>query len=78
MVLLLAALHFVVKLENNELMEQTAEQLESIPGLAKVNAAYEQLTNPEKANASHGGYGGYGGYDPFRGQQQSQPSDAQR
>ena len=32
---------FVVILEDNALMEQTAAQLENIPGIAKVNAAYE-------------------------------------
>ena len=32
---------YVVVLEDNELMEQTAAQLEAIPGIAKVNAAYE-------------------------------------
>ena len=32
---------FVVVLEDNALMEQTAAQLEAIPGIAKVNAAYE-------------------------------------
>ncbi|MBQ8880948.1 MAG: permease-like cell division protein FtsX [Oscillospiraceae bacterium] len=32
---------FVVTLEDNTLMEQTAAQLEAIPGIAKVNAAYE-------------------------------------
>jgi len=32
---------FVVTLEDNTLMEQTATQLEAIPGIAKVNAAYE-------------------------------------
>ena len=45
--------------------------------MQEVNAAYEQIKNPEKATASHGGqntYGGYGygpfggyGYDPFGG-----------
>ena len=32
---------FIVTLEDNTLMEQTATQLEAIPGIAKVNAAYE-------------------------------------
>ena len=32
---------FVVTLEDNTLMEETAAQLENIPGIAKVNAAYE-------------------------------------
>ena len=39
--------------------------------MQEVNAAYEQIKNPEKANPSgsnYGGYsGGYGGYDPFGG-----------
>ena len=37
--------------------------------MQEVNAAYEQIKNPEKASASQGsqqGYGGYG-YDPFGG-----------
>ncbi len=32
---------FIVTLEDNSLMQQTAEQLEDIPGVAKTNAAYE-------------------------------------
>ena len=32
---------FVVTLEDNSLMEQTCAQLEGIPGVAKINAAYE-------------------------------------
>jgi len=32
---------FVVILEDNSLMEQTAAQIEAIPGIAKVNAAFE-------------------------------------
>ena len=47
--------------------------------MQQVNAAYEQIKNPEKASgnthtgSSYGGYGGYG-YDPFGGawQRQSQ------
>lgn len=40
--------------------------------MQQVNAAYEQIKNPEKATqnqGSSGGYGGYGGYgyDPFGG-----------
>ena len=51
--------------------------------MQQVNAAYEQIKNPEKAqpNPGHqGGYGGYG-YDPFGGawqrsyQQSAQPGD---
>ena len=36
--------------------------------MQQINAAYEQIKNPEKAapNAGQGGYGGYG-YDPFGG-----------
>ena len=41
--------------------------------MQRVNAAYEQITNPEKANPA------YGGYDPFRGQRQNaDQSDAER
>ncbi len=32
---------FIVSLEDNSLMQQTAQQLEDIPGVAKTNAAYE-------------------------------------
>jgi len=39
--------------------------------MQQINAAYEQIKNPEKAapNAGQGGYGSYGGYgyDPFGG-----------
>ena len=36
--------------------------------MQEVNAAYEQIKEPEKASQS--GYGGYG-YDPFGGNRQS-------
>lgn len=45
--------------------EEAARQMQ------RVNAAYEQITNPEKSNPQ------YGGYDPFRGQT-GQQSDSQR
>ena len=37
--------------------------------MQQVNAAYEQIKNPEKARPNPGSQGGYGayGYDPFRG-----------
>ena len=37
--------------------------------MQQVNAAYEQIKNPEKAQPG-AGYGGYGSYDPFGGYQQ--------
>lgn len=37
--------------------------------MQEVNAAYEQIKNPQKQQPN---YGGYGGYDPFGGHQQSQ------
>ena len=51
--------------------------------MQQVNAAYEQIKNPEKAQpnpGSQGGYGGYG-YDPFGGawqqyQRQQQAGDS--
>jgi molecular chaperone DnaJ len=47
--------------------EEAARQMQ------RVNAAYEQITNPEKVNPSGGGY------DPFRGYRQStQQSDTDR
>ena len=51
--------------------------------MQQINAAYEQIKNPEKAQpqggygqqgygyGSYGGYSSYGGYDPFGGYQQS-------
>ena len=49
--------------------------------MQQINAAYEQIKNPEKAQpqsgygqqgyGSYGGYSNYGGYDPFGGYQQS-------
>ena len=47
--------------------EYAAQQMQ------KINAAYEQIKNPEKSYGASGGYGGYGyGYDPFgSGWQQS-------
>ena len=36
--------------------------------MQEVNAAYEQIKNPEKASQTgYGTYGSYGGYDPFGG-----------
>ncbi len=53
--------------------------------MQKINAAYEQIKNPEKASSSTGGYGaqGYGGYGygPFGGawsQQQYEGADFDR
>ena len=46
--------------------------------MQKINAAYEQIKNPEKAtNQQQGGYGSYGGYsyDPFGGYQRSSYSE---
>ena len=37
---------------------------EAAKKMQQVNAAYEQIKNPEKARQS-GGYGGYSQYDPF-------------
>ena len=47
--------------------------------MQEVNAAYEQIKNPEKAyQQPGGGYGGYGGgyYDPFGGYRQRQSYDS--
>ena len=45
--------------------------------MQEVNAAYEQIKNPEKFRPQNqGGYGGYG-YDPFGGYRQQQTGDAQ-
>ena len=37
--------------------------------MQQVNAAYEQIKNPDKANTA-GGYSSYSGYNPFTGQWQ--------
>ena len=51
--------------------------------MQKINAAYEQIKNPEKAapnqssyggQQSYGGYSTYGGYDPFGGYYRQQQS----
>ena len=39
--------------------------------MQQVNAAYEQIKNPEKASQSANQQYGYGGYDPFGGYQRS-------
>ena len=38
---------------------------EAAKKMQQVNAAYEQIKNPEKARHQSGGYGGYSQYDPF-------------
>ena len=42
--------------------------------MQQINAAYEQIKNPDKAAGQQSGYGGYGygGYDPFGGYQRQQ------
>jgi molecular chaperone DnaJ len=36
--------------------------------MQEVNAAYEQIKNPEKAQQNQGGYNPYGNYNPYGGQ----------
>ena len=36
--------------------------------MQEVNAAYEQIKNPEKAQQNQGGYNPYGSYNPYGGQ----------
>lgn len=47
---------------------------EAAKKMQQVNAAYEQIKNPEKAapntGSGYGSYGGYGSYDPFGGSYQ--------
>ena len=45
--------------------------------MQEVNAAYEQIKNPQKAQPNYGGYGGYSGYDPFGGQRQQTSQEGQ-
>jgi len=45
--------------------------------MQEVNAAYEQIKNPQKAQPNYGGYGGYSGYDPFGGQRQQTSQEDQ-
>ena len=47
---------------------------EAAKKMQQVNAAYEQIKNPEKAQSSTG-YSGYGSYDPFGGYQQRPQQD---
>ena len=39
--------------------------------MQEINAAYDQIKNPQKQQPNYGGYG-YGGYDPFGGQQRQE------
>ena len=55
---------------------------EAAKRMQEVNAAYEQIKNPEKFQQSsaggYGGYGGgYGGYDPFGGYQRGYQQERQ-
>ena len=43
--------------------------------MQEVNAAYEQIKNPDAYRQQAGGYGSYGGYDPFGGYGQQQEGD---
>ena len=50
---------------------------EAAKKMQQVNAAYEQIKNPNKASSGsrgYGSYGGYGGFDPF-GSYRSQSYD---
>ena len=44
--------------------------------MQEINAAYEQIKNPQKTQPNYGGYGGgYSGYGPFGGYQQPSQED---
>lgn len=48
--------------------------------MQEINAAYEQIKNPEKTtqqSAGYGGYGGYGGYSNYGGYGQSHAQERQ-
>lgn len=40
---------------------------EAAQKMQQINAAYEQIKNPQKTSQQSGTYGSYGGYDPFGG-----------
>ena len=40
---------------------------EAAKKMQQINAAYEQIKDPQKASQQSGTYGSYGGYDPFGG-----------
>lgn len=42
---------------------------EAAKKMQQINAAYEQIKNPEKAGPQQSSYGGYTNYDPFGGYQ---------
>ena len=44
--------------------------------MQQVNAAYDQIKNPQKQQTNYGGYG-YGGYDPFGGARQQASQEDQ-
>ena len=44
---------------------------EAAKKMQQINAAYEQIKDPDKARASQQSYSGYSSYDPFGGWQQS-------
>ena len=46
---------------------------EAAKKMQQINAAYDQITNPQKTSA--GSQGGYGGYDPFGGHRQQSTGD---
>ena len=48
---------------------------EAAKKMQQVNAAYEQIKNPEKAQQA-AGHGGYSGYDPFGSHQQYSADDS--
>lgn len=54
---------------------------EAAKQMQRINAAYEQIKNPEQAASGRSGYDPYRGYDPFRGYRQgsqSEQTDSQR
>ena len=52
--------------------DRNPDDQEAARKMQEINAAYEQIKNPQKQQPNYGGYGSYGGYDPFGSQQQSQ------
>ena len=60
--------------------DRNPDDQEAARRMQEVNAAYEQIKNPQKQQPGYGGYGqsyGYGSYDPFGGYRQQASQEDQ-